>query len=164
MQAICNSSEYNLNTIKYCFCIVQWVLKPPCVWGLMQNRDSLSWQWSAQSRHSKWSQLANHVISSWLVTIIHEILEFQMIRFTNSETLLYLNSQTAYVQKKSPWRGSSSCDQGHIQSRAQTGVRPTGAWNTTLLAVTQDAYLQQNLFISPCFTLSELVFPTVKLF
>jgi hypothetical protein len=42
-------------------------------------------------------------------------------------------------------------------------VHPTGAWSTTLLAVRQDAYLQQHLFINPCFTLNESVFPTVKL-
>ena len=34
--------KYNLTTIKYCSCIVQWVLKPPCAWRLMQNRDSLN--------------------------------------------------------------------------------------------------------------------------
>jgi hypothetical protein len=110
MQATYNSSEYNLNTIKHRSCIVQWVLKPPCVWGLMQNRDSLCWQWSAQSRHSRWSQLASHVISSWLVTTIHERLESQMIRFTNSETLLCPNDMV-HKQRDSTvpkWKGSQT--------------------------------------------------------
>jgi hypothetical protein len=139
---------------------VQWDLKLPCVQGLTRNTNSLSWQRSAWSQPSQWSQLASCVVSSWLVTTIHGRLQSQTTRFTNTETLVYLNCNSTCT-KMSPWRGSSSCGQGRIQSRAQTGVHPTGAWSTSLLAVTQGAYLQQNLFIMPCCTLKESVLPTL---
>lgn len=62
--------------------------------------------------------------------------------------------------EKSPWRGSSSCGQGHIQSTARTGERPTDAWSRILPTTRLDASLQQHLFNGSHPTLSESVIPT----
>jgi len=62
--------------------------------------------------------------------------------------------------KKSPWTESSSCGQGHTQSRARTGAHPTDVWSRILPAERLDVCLQGHLFVMPCPIFNEPVLPT----